>query len=936
MERSFIPYKADRQVESGTVLILAPHPDDEVFGCGGAIIRHVAAGDPVHVVIVTDGGFQGKDGAGNPNYSEVRRQESIAAAKVLSYGDPVFLGLPDRGIEYGEKLIFQISEEIGKYEPNLIYAPSIFEMHPDHRALGMSALEAVRRSEKTLKLAMYEVGVPLRPNLLLDISDIRKQKQKAMACFKSQLKIQNYAEHVQALNRFRTFTLPRTVTTAEAYMVSSSKDLSDDPFGIYSSEFDRQAKSGLKLDPGKAPLVTVIIRSIGREAYLREALDSVALQTYPNIEVLIVNAKGEGHPELGKWCGRFPLRMCGSGKPLLRSAAANLGLEHAKGEYLIFLDDDDLFDPYHVSNLVDTVKKSKKSLVAYSGIRCFADDNSDDLGTVFNSPYDPLQLLAGNFMPIHSVLFQRRLIDEGCKFDESLNLYEDWDFWIQLSQKTFFIHSDRITAAYRIDNESGFGVNADLNVAYRASLKIYKKWRVRWSEQQLSDLMKRVRDQRTSVSSAKFRSLEKHIVSLEKHIVSLEKHVVFLEDKEKSLKEKYKSLKEENRLLLHNFAKLEQKVIGEKLLKDEIEVLRAIEQSRLWRATKPLRNFLGWMRAPWLELKKINPKNSDKIKYEKWLQLYALLSEDDYFAIRERIKTLSYHPKISVILPVFNTPEKWLRRAIESVIGQIYLDWELCIADDASTKPHVRETLEEYSKIDSRIHVIYRARNGHISAASNSALDLAKGEFIALLDHDDEFSKHALYWVVEELNRYPEADIIYSDEDKIGDDGRRYAPHFKPSWNPELFLSQNYISHLGVYRTQCVKDVGGFREGYEGSQDYDLCLRCVAKTKPEKIRHIPHILYHWRAVPGSTARDTKEKKYAEGSAIKAIFDYISKIDPKIRVEAGNLPTTYRVRYPLPDILPLVSLIIPTWNGYEILKTCIESIRKKTTYPNYEI
>lgn len=485
MERSFIPYKADRQVESGTVLILAPHPDDEVFGCGGAIIRHVTMGDPVHVVIITNGDFQGKGDADNPDYSETRQLESVAAAKVLGYGDPVFMGLPDRGLEYGEKLIFQISEAIGKYEPNLIYAPSIFEMHPDHRALGMSALEAVRRSEKPLKLAMYEVGVPLRPNLLLDISDIRKQKQKAMDCFKSQLEIQNYAEHVQALNRFRTYTLPKTVTAAEAYMVSSTEELNNDPFGIYSSEFDRQAKSGLKLDPGNAPLVTVIIRSIGREAYLREALDSVALQTYPNIEVLIVNAKGEGHPELGEWCGRLPLRMCGLGEPLARSRAANVGLDNARGEYLIFLDDDDLFYPDHIANLMEALKGNEKLLLAYTGVECekLKKDGTWEYFVAYNDPYDSIRLLATNYIPIHAAIFSRRLLDAGCAFDEHLDFCEDWDFWIQASRVTDFLHVNSISAKYRISSQAS-DIWFDKDVAERAAGTVIEKWEKTWTRDQ--------------------------------------------------------------------------------------------------------------------------------------------------------------------------------------------------------------------------------------------------------------------------------------------------------------------------------------------------------------------------------------------------------------------------------------------------------------------
>jgi len=477
MEHFLIPYEAEKQVESGIVLVFAPHPDDEVFGCGGAIIRHVAAGDPVHVVIVTDGGFQQQDGDENPDYAEVRKQESVAAAQVLGYGVPAFLGLPDRGLEYGEKLILQLQDEISKYESDLIYVPSIFEMHPDHQALGMSALEAVRRSEKPVKLFMYEIGVPLRPNLLLDISNISEQKQNAMACFKSQLKVQNYTDHIQALNRFRTYTLPKSVTAAEAYMVTSSKELGDDPLGIYSSELTRQAECGLQLDPKSMPLVTVIIRSISREVSLREALDSVALQTYPNIEVLVVNAKGQGHIKLDKWCGRFSLRMCGIGVSMSRSKAANFGLNNAKGAYLIFLDDDDLFDPDHIANLMDSLIKSEHCMLAYTGVQCKKLKESgiwEDF-IVFNDPYDSVRLLSTNYIPIHAALFSRKLTDAGCAFDEQLDVCEDWDFWIQASRVTDFLHVNKVSAKYRIsDNSSDIWLDND--VARKATLEVIKKW----------------------------------------------------------------------------------------------------------------------------------------------------------------------------------------------------------------------------------------------------------------------------------------------------------------------------------------------------------------------------------------------------------------------------------------------------------------------------
>ncbi len=486
METLFIPYKAETQVGKGVVLVFAPHPDDEVFGCGGAILRHVAAGDPVHVIIVSDGGYPPGNDQDQEEYVRQRKRESKAASKVLGYGSPIFWDLPDRSLEYGEKMVRRVMEAISDLDADLVYAPSIYEMHPDHRVLGMVVVEAVRRGNKSLKLAMYEVGIPLRPNLLLDISDLVEKKREAMACFRSQLKVQDYDDHILALNRFRTYTLPKDVLAAEAYMVTSSEELSDDPFNIYHSEYEHQSQVGLTLDPRNNPLVTVIIRSIGRDRFLKEALDSVALQTYPNIEVLVVDAAGSGHLDMGEWCGRYPLRVCGSGEPLLRSKAANLGLKNAKGDLLIFLDDDDLFEPDHIASLVERLRSHVKCKLAYAGVRCIKqnDNGSWDDFIVFNEPYDPIRLLCTNYIPIHAALFRRELLDAGCSFDEQLDICEDWDFWIQASRVTKFLHVNKISARYRIsDQASDIWLNTD--VSSKATLRIIKKWEGRWTDEEL-------------------------------------------------------------------------------------------------------------------------------------------------------------------------------------------------------------------------------------------------------------------------------------------------------------------------------------------------------------------------------------------------------------------------------------------------------------------
>lgn len=325
------------------------------------------------------------------------------------------------------------------------------------------------------------------------------------------------------------------------------------------------------------------------------------------------------------------------------------------------------------------------------------------------------------------------------------------------------------------------------------------------------------------------------------------------------------------------------------------------------------------------------------VTYTDWILKHEIPELSNHAAIEAEQAAFVRRPLISIVMPVFNTGEEHLRAAIDSVIGQSYMNWELCIADDASPLLHVRRVLEEYRRRDKRIKVSFRAKNGHISAASNSALELASGEYIALLDHDDELAKNALHHIVKAINDKPTAKVLYTDEDKIDESGERSMPHFKSDWNPDLLYSQNYVSHLGVYSAELVRQVGGFRVGFEGSQDYDLLLRCVAKISAEQIVHIPKVLYHWRMVEGSTARASTEKRYTLDSGIKALEHHFAEIgQPMVEIEPGRAPNTYRVRWPIPSPPPLVSLLIPTRDGLGILKQCVNSILDKTTYENYEI
>ena len=324
--------------------------------------------------------------------------------------------------------------------------------------------------------------------------------------------------------------------------------------------------------------------------------------------------------------------------------------------------------------------------------------------------------------------------------------------------------------------------------------------------------------------------------------------------------------------------------------------------------------------------------------YAAWIEQFDTPTLEEQVGLRAELEDLSpaQRPLISVLLPVYNTPEIWLVKAIESVRAQFYPHWELCIADDASREPQVQQVLADYARRDARIKVMRREENGHISAASNSALALATGEFVALLDHDDELAPRALADVVLALVRQPELEFIYSDEDKIDEQGRRYDPYFKPDWNPDLLLGQNYTCHLSVFRTARVRAAGGFRIGLEGSQDWDLTLRVVTGLDASRIHHLPRVLYHWRAIPGSTALVIDQKSdYPFIAAKQALTDHLART----QVAAELVPVAghhWRIRRALPAPAPKVSVIIPTKNAAGLLRRCVGSVLAQTTYPDFEI
>ncbi len=339
----------------------------------------------------------------------------------------------------------------------------------------------------------------------------------------------------------------------------------------------------------------------------------------------------------------------------------------------------------------------------------------------------------------------------------------------------------------------------------------------------------------------------------------------------------------------------------------------------------------GW-KVTWIEMRRymiMGSMQEPQDAYEKWVELNEPTAEE---LEQQRHTKFEKKPKISIIIPMYQTPKKFFEELVDGLIAQTYSNWELCLADGS---PEENGALKPIYEKDSRIQYKFLGENKGISGNTNEALKLATGDYIALLDHDDLLPPFSLYEIVDCINQNPEVEFIYTDEDKfekIG--GKRYDPYFKSDFAPDTLRANNYICHFSIFKKELMDELGGFRSEYDGAQDYDIILRMSEKAK--NIIHIPKILYHWRVHELSTAKagDTS-KPYAYDAGLKAIQDHIERLGWKGTVEHGNTLGTYKINYEVVGN-PKVSIIIPNKDYSETLKVCLTSIKKLTTYENYEI
>ena len=911
-EQELIPYHTS-DFPPSPWLIISPHPDDETIGMGGTIALATQKGIIVWVVVVTDGSV-----AGDP---DERKAETCEAARILGIEKVIWWGVKDRQVEKSSVFDQELPGLLKRLQPATIFIPSPFEFHPDHRATTFHVLRCLKKLKYKGQVWLYEISRQGEANRLVDITKMVRIKKKALRVYRSQLAHRPYHHLVFSLNRARCYTLPEDVRYAEAFW-----DLGEN-YNL--EELKTRYKSYWRNNLSSYPLVSIVVRTKNRPELLREALQSLADQTYPSVEAVVVNDGGTDVSEIvEEFTGSlYQVKYLAHNKNLGRAAAANTGLHAAEGDWVGFLDDDDMLLPDALNTLIEY---GKATSVVYGQVEVvsFNHDGPPKTISLLGQKFSREALFINNYIPTCGLIFKRDLALKINGFDEGFTLLEDWDFIYRLAQETDFLFIPHKVAIYRV---FGRGFIAEKDFRREAP------WRERFYQKHLSHI------DAPFLAKGFFDFMENQ----EKTIFILQQE--FLK-KLKLKDEKILSLKLKHEELLQ--ALEEERCKGEKISQE----IQAILSSESWRITAPLR---------WMGLKARNAKAIGKklvilirkfwhhtrtfgtwLVFKKtWTWIFArkTLSSYQYQTLtkdqaNQILKGLSYKPQISVIVPVYNTPAPFLRTCLESVLAQYYPYWELCIADDASTEPHVREILEEFREgAPQKIKIIYRETNGHISQATNSALSLATGEFVAFLDHDDVLSPDALLELAALLNRHPEADLIYSDEDKIDEFGNHKLPFFKPDWSPDLLECQNYICHLLVVRKKVLERVGSLRKGFEGAQDYDLVLRITEYT--EKIHHIPKILYSWREFSSSTSINMEAKPYARKNGHRALQEHLQRKLKSVSYLEGQVIDLGDLRYETfyrPKDKVLVSIIIPTKDRVDLLKNCIESILNKSTYRNFEI
>lgn len=694
-------------------------------------------------------------------------------------------------------------------------------------------------------------------------------------------------------------------------------------------------------------LASVIVRTMGRPS-LAAALASVVAQGRDDVGVVVVDARGTLVPV--EW-PQLPLQWVSAGRGLPRSDAAQAGLDAVTSRYALFLDDDDLLLPGHLDKLLRALVDAPQAVLAYTGVEVIGAGAHSQRSGSFDQAYEAWELLLGNRMPIHAALFDvARARAAGARFDPALDLYEDWDFWLQLRLAGDFVHVPGISAQYLVGDTSSDAHR--LAPGDEAFWRVWRKWWTRapaawWTQalvaganagdtqrhlqatrddlqqrlEQIHALHRQLRDAGDAASRLhQLLGEQVQHTRLAQIETSETKHQ--LAQAQGSLSWTQEALRHTQQQLADQAQQLAQ--TAQALAAAQLEQQRSAEQvqamlqSTSWRLTRPVRQLATLARGARGQASRFRRevlarqalvREPSFHAYQQWIAGSEAAERARRVAARTGRSTAAEALSFSIVMPAYEPDLHMLDEAIASVRAQEHARWQLCIADDASAQPGVRERLAHWAATDQRIEFVQRAVNGHIAACTNSALALARGDWVLFLDQDDLLAPHALLELADAISSRPDLVLVYSDEDKLDAGGHRFEPHFKPAYSIELLRGQNFINHLAAYRRDAIESAGGLAEGFDGAQDHELALRVAERLRPGQVHHVPQVLYHWRASAGSTALRASHKDYAAQAMLRAVSAHLARSEPGAQAEPLPGLPWLRVRYPLPPAtaLPLARL-----------------------------
>ena len=907
-ENKLVPYLTS-PIPQGSWIIFSPHHDDETIGMGGSLILAREKGIQVTLVIVTDGSQGGTQ--------ERREKETQLVAEKLGIEEVIFLREVDRAICIDKNIIANVAKIIAHADAKSVFFPSPMELHPDHRMTTELVWNALKRLEKKPDAYAYEITVQNQVNHLVDISKVMEQKISLLKIYESQLQENDYLDFMIAMNRLRAYTLPKSVQYAEGFYsygdnyTEDYQDQLDKELRPYLERTYRDTYVPLKIkayDSKNADVtkttVSVVIPCFNDGQYLQEALSSVMDQTYTNIEVIIVNDGSTDQMTIEilhalKSYGWKVLDLSINAGP---SVARNRGIDIAQGRYILPLDADDKIAPTYIEKAVNILQEHAEIGIVY----CEAEYFGLQTGRWELPPYSFPEILIAN-MIFASAMYRKADWQTVNGYNENMiHGNEDYDLWLSFLELDYQVYQIKETLfSYRIKKKSR---TTKFLTNYKNILNTFV---------QGFHNHKKLYESNIEVFFDKIMKQEELIVEknhqIQEQRLQLQGKERVIQELQQKVRDKERDIQNQDTYIL-NINEVAQSMRIKNRVK---KVIKMSTLDSIWKIIKQL---------PITKSEKI----SVLVQAEPMTSSYTYNRPEMSKVVISEIQSFKKKPLISIIMPVYNVDPKWLELAVKSIENQWYEHWELCIVDDKSSN---KETIKYLKKLDHpKIKVKFSEVNNNISVTSNKALKLANGAFVALMDNDDELTPDALYEVVKVINIH-DAEFIYSDEDKLEMDGTFCDPHFKPDYAPDMFLSQNYINHLGVIKKELIDKVDGFTAGLEGAQDYDLYLKVLEHT--DKVYHIQKVLYHWRKIPGSTAAEFGEKSYAQKAGIKALQDAMRRRGIAAEVHNGKYPGTYRVMYQIKDN-PLVSIIIPFKDRPELLTMCIESILNKTTYKNFEI